>query len=149
MLQILCVCVCWAIERWLLSNIRFFFFFFLYDIIHPSERVVWVYSEDETNFVYMHIIICIRCALNFSRESVFLSWLIILTYYYCCCCCRRRHRTSHLTLSVLMNRENTHERERKRERRKKRKSMCHPIRYIHGSCKNINERFYSNKEKSC
>jgi hypothetical protein len=57
-----------------------------------------------------------------------------------------------------MNRENTKEREREREReqkrqreretekRKKSKSMCHPI---HCSYKNTNERFYSNKRKSC
>jgi hypothetical protein len=45
-----------------------------------------------------------------------------------------------------MNRENTHERERG-DRKKEEDERKRKERYIHCSYKNINERFYSNKEK--
>ncbi len=142
--------MCWAIERWLLSNIRFFpssscssMTLFIF-----SERDDWVFIRKMklTLCLYTYIYIHLHSvhAFNFSRESVFLSpffYLIILTYYGCCCgggdgcCCyyyyyyyycRLRLSSSHLTLSVLMNREKTTNREREGE---KKSSICHPIGY--------------------
>lgn len=109
--------ICMCVERLRDDCCQTSVFFLLYTITYPSERVDWVYSEDETNFVYIYNHLHSMRAQFLSRICFSFFWLIMLTYYYGCC---RRHPSSHLTLSVLMNRENMRTNKKERLQQKKR-----------------------------
>ncbi len=87
----------------------FFFLFYMTLFILPNESIEFIRKMKLTLSIYIYSF-AFDARAQFLERICFLFYLFILTYY--------RHSSNHLTLSVLMNQENTREREREKMRKR-------------------------------